>query len=140
MDFSEKLGYSTKENTNDTRKQGKTQADWAPQDHQTPAELQALSMRGLPAEAWMDPTQKEAEEAMKRKPGRPSLTWHRQHRAQIAYGYGPITLRREGDFAIVEIEFQEKRYPVIREHVDSNFCHTVEPIGIEAVITGQEPA
>jgi len=63
---------------------------------------------------------------------------YRQQIAALLYGYGPITLRREGDRAIVEIEYNGKIYPVIREHLDGNFCHTVEPLGIEAVITGQK--
>lgn len=60
--------------------------------------------------------------------------------AALLYGYGDITLRREGDFAVVEIEYDGKIIPVIREHCDSNFCHTVTPLGIEAIIEGKEPA
>jgi hypothetical protein len=54
--------------------------------------------------------------------------------AQKRCGYGPITLRREGDFAIVEVEYDGEHYEVIREHLDSNFCHTVHPSGIRDVL------
>jgi len=53
-----------------------------------------------------------------------------QAHAQKRCGYGPITLRREGDFAIVEVEYDGEQVEVIREYLDSNFCHTVEPLGI----------
>lgn len=39
---------------------------------------------------------------------------------------------------MVEIEYAGKIYPVIREPLESNFCHTIEPLGIEAVIKGKE--
>ena len=62
----------------------------------------------------------------------------RQRLAQLEYGYGPITLRREGDYAIVEIEVGHYRIEVIREALDENFCHTIEPLGIAAMIESAE--
>jgi hypothetical protein len=61
-----------------------------------------------------------------------------QAEAQKHCGYGPITLRREGEFAIVEVECEGEQYEVIREYLDSNFCHTVEPLGILEVLEGGE--
>ena len=60
---------------------------------------------------------------------------HQRAAAKIV-GYGPIMLRREGDYAIVEIEFNGKWREVIREFVDSNFSHIVEPLGIQEAIFG----
>ncbi len=60
-----------------------------------------------------------------------------QQRAQLLYGYGAIWLVREGDQAVVQIEHGGKVITVIREHLDANFCHCIEPLGIEAVIKGE---
>lgn len=54
-----------------------------------------------------------------------------QEQAQRATGYGPIWLRRVGDFAVVEVEFDGEWVEVIREHVDGNFSHCVHPVGIQ---------
>ena len=56
---------------------------------------------------------------------------YRQRSAQLLTGYGAIRLRREGDWAIVEVEYEKKWIEVIRELYDSNFSHIVEPLGIE---------
>ncbi len=57
-----------------------------------------------------------------------------QRQAQLLTGYGPIMLRREGDWAIVEVEARPGKWvEVIREALDSNFSHIVEPLGIEAL-------
>lgn len=53
-----------------------------------------------------------------------------QAAAQDACGYGAITLVRIGDEAHVQVECGGKSYTVIKEHLDGNFCHTVEPLGI----------
>ena len=60
----------------------------------------------------------------------------RQRIAQLLTGYGPIWLKREGDFAIVLVQKGDGKewVEIIREHVDSNFSHIIEPIGIEAEI------
>ena len=64
--------------------------------------------------------------------------------AQKKYGYGGITLRREGDYAVVEIEVPDqsedgfRQVEVIREFVDGNFCHSVTSLGIADVIEGRE--
>lgn len=50
-------------------------------------------------------------------------------------GYGAIALRRSGDYAIVEVERDGQWVEVIREHVESNFSHIVEPLGIEGCLT-----
>ena len=57
-----------------------------------------------------------------------------QEHAQKATGYGPIWLRREGDYVIVEVEHAGEWIEVIREHIDGNFSHCVEPIGIQEAI------
>lgn len=54
----------------------------------------------------------------------------KQAAAQATYGYGPITLRREGDYAIVEVEHEGRMVEVIRENLDGNFCHSIMPMGI----------
>lgn len=64
----------------------------------------------------------------------------KQKLAQLQYGYGAITLRREAEQTIVEIEFNGKIYTIIKEELDSNFCHTVEPLEIASVIKGKELA
>lgn len=52
----------------------------------------------------------------------------------------PIILRREGDYAVVEIDtgIPNKEgsawVEVIRERLDGNFSHIVEPSGIEAAM------
>ena len=74
------------------------------------------------------------------KKPRKNTPMYRQRSAQLLYGYGPITLRRQGDHVIVEIQYDNKIFTVIKEDIDSNFLHTVEPLGIEAVITGEETA
>lgn len=53
-----------------------------------------------------------------------------QAEAQKETGYGPIKLRRDDDYAIVEVEVGGEWIEVIREHTDSNFYHLVEPTGI----------
>lgn len=53
-----------------------------------------------------------------------------QDEAQQQTGYGPILLRREGNYAIVEVEIDHKWIEVIRESIDSNFSHCVHPLGI----------
>jgi hypothetical protein len=57
-----------------------------------------------------------------------------QAEAQARCGYGPITIRRQGEYAIVEIECHGVMYEVCREALDSNFCDTVYPLGILEVI------
>jgi hypothetical protein len=57
-----------------------------------------------------------------------------QARAARQTGYGAIRLRRKGDYALVEIEQDSKFVTVIREHVEGNFCHIVEPLGIVSAI------
>ena len=56
----------------------------------------------------------------------------RQKEAQRKTGYGAIWLRRVGNFAVVEIEKDGEWIEVMREHVDGNFSHIIEPLGIEA--------
>lgn len=52
----------------------------------------------------------------------------------------PIMLRREGDYAVVEIDTGvpnkdgSRWVEVIRERLDGNFSHIVEPGGIEGAI------
>lgn len=53
-----------------------------------------------------------------------------QAEAQLQCGYGAITLRREGDDAIVEIDYRGRQIEVIRTFLDSNFCDTIYPIGM----------
>lgn len=68
-----------------------------------------------------------------------------QKRAAYRTGYGAIALRRHGDYAVVEVEALDtqrsdggtKWVEVIREHVDGNFSHIVEPRGIEVAIFGE---
>jgi len=60
---------------------------------------------------------------------------HRQFLAAKLTGYGPIALRRVGDYAVVEIERDGKWYGIIKEPIDSQFSHIVEPLGIEAALT-----
>jgi hypothetical protein len=57
-----------------------------------------------------------------------------QAEAQSRCGYGPITVRREGGNLVVEVEYKGEAHEVIRESLDSNFCHTVEPLGILGVL------
>ena len=57
-----------------------------------------------------------------------------QAEAQKHCGYGSIRLRRDGDFAVVEVECEGEIYEVIREYLDGQFCHTVEPLGILEVL------
>ena len=58
-----------------------------------------------------------------------------QDEAQRKYGYGAIRLRREGNYALVEVEAGPQNFvTVIREHYDGNFCHVVEPVGIAETI------
>ena len=57
-----------------------------------------------------------------------------QAEAQVRCGYGHITLRREGDYAVVQVEYRGTQYGVIREALDSNFCHTVNSLGILDVL------
>ena len=55
----------------------------------------------------------------------------RQRDAALLTGYGPIWLRREGEHVIVEVSLKGEWVPVIKEHIDGNFSHCVEPIGID---------
>ncbi len=59
---------------------------------------------------------------------------YRQRMAQLLTGYGPIWLRREGDFAVVLVQSVDGKewVEIIREHVDGAFSHIIEPTGIEA--------
>jgi hypothetical protein len=61
-----------------------------------------------------------------------------QAHAAAKYGYGAIRLRRKGDYALVEIERKGAFVEVIREHIDGNFCHIVEPVGIASKIETEE--
>jgi hypothetical protein len=63
----------------------------------------------------------------------------RQRAAQREIGYGAIALRRVGEFAVVEVEFRGAWIEVIREPLDSNFSHIVEPVGIQEVIQQYVP-
>jgi hypothetical protein len=63
----------------------------------------------------------------------------KQRQAQLLTGYGPIALRRLGDYAVVEIEIAPGEWlEVIREHVDGCFSHIIEPLGIEQLILAHE--
>lgn len=71
----------------------------------------------------------------------PTTPMQRQRAAQRKHGYGPITLRREGDFAVVEIErggIGGQQVEVIREHVDGPFSHSITPLGIAEILEGRE--
>lgn len=59
---------------------------------------------------------------------------YRQRIAQLLTGYGAIWLRREGDYAVVLLQEPNKSewIEVIREFLDGNFSHIIEPLGIEA--------
>jgi PP-loop superfamily ATP-utilizing enzyme len=58
-----------------------------------------------------------------------------QDRAKRRTGYGAIALRRHGDYAVVEVEGPYGVWvEVIREHIEDNFSHIVEPRGIEAIM------
>ena len=61
-----------------------------------------------------------------------------QQEAALLTGYGPIHLRRLGDFAIVEVYHESTNFTgwveVIREPLDAQFGHIVEPLGIESSI------
>ena len=57
-----------------------------------------------------------------------------QAEAQERCGYGHIWLVREGDFAVVKVEYRGTCYEVIREHLDSNFSHCVNSLGILDVL------
>lgn len=59
---------------------------------------------------------------------------YEQRQAQLLTGYGAIHLHRVGDYVIVSVEARPGEWvEVIRELVDSNFSHIVEPLGIEDV-------
>lgn len=58
----------------------------------------------------------------------------RQAKARQITGYGAIMLRREGDYAIVEVEKDAVWVEVIREFIDSPFSHIIEPLGIETAM------
>jgi len=60
----------------------------------------------------------------------------RQRQAQQQFGYGPIWLRREGEYAIVEIQHEGKWLEVIRVPLDANFSHCIEPLGIADICNG----
>lgn len=56
----------------------------------------------------------------------------KQRQAQLLTGYGAIALRRVDNDAVVEIETIPGHWiTIIRESLDSNFSHIIEPIGIE---------
>ncbi len=47
-------------------------------------------------------------------------------------GYGPVWIHRSGDNIVVELEAPDGSWvEVIREHVDGNYSHIVEPAGIQ---------
>lgn len=49
-----------------------------------------------------------------------------------AFPVRSITLRRDGDDAIVEVESMGRTVEVIREFADGSFCHNVSSGGIRA--------
>lgn len=49
-----------------------------------------------------------------------------------------LMLRRQGDHAIVEVEVEGVWVEIIKEHLDGNFSHIVEPAGIRQCITNQD--
>ena len=53
-----------------------------------------------------------------------------QAEAQEVCGYGPIWLKREGPWVLVQVECDGEWITVIKEHIDGNFSHCVEPQGI----------
>ena len=56
----------------------------------------------------------------------------KQRQAQL-WSYGPVWIRRSGDFIVVELEAPDGSWvEVIREQSDGNYSHIVEPLGIEA--------
>lgn len=59
---------------------------------------------------------------------------YQQRMAQLLTGYGVIWLRREGDYAVVLLQEPNKSewIEVIRESLDGNFSHIIEPTGIQA--------
>lgn len=44
-----------------------------------------------------------------------------------------IMLRRSGEDAVVEVEMEGKWYECIREPLDSNFSHIIEPGGLNDI-------
>lgn len=59
----------------------------------------------------------------------------RQQVAALLHGYGAIALRRYGKYAVVEIETASGQWAeIIREHIDGNFSHIIEPVGIEETL------
>ncbi len=51
-----------------------------------------------------------------------------------------VWLRREGDYAVVEVWMPDGSYrEIIREHIDGNFSHCVHAGGIERCPTIREP-
>jgi hypothetical protein len=59
---------------------------------------------------------------------------YRQRQSQLLTGYGAICLHRVGNYAIVSVEAMPGKWvEVIREQIDGNFHHIVEPLGIEEV-------
>ena len=44
--------------------------------------------------------------------------------------FNALMLRAEGEYAILEIEFNGKWAELIRERLDSPFSHIIEPTGI----------
>jgi hypothetical protein len=47
-------------------------------------------------------------------------------------GYGPVWIHRSGDYLVVELEAPDGSWvEVIREQVDGNYSHIIEPLGIE---------
>ena len=43
---------------------------------------------------------------------------------------GAIRLRRDGNYAVVEIEHEGNFVELIREYLEGPFCHIIEPAGI----------
>lgn len=58
----------------------------------------------------------------------------RQDKARRITGYGPIMLRREDPYVIVEIEIAGEWIEVIKESYHSSFSHIIEPLGIESIV------
>lgn len=67
----------------------------------------------------------------------------KQRQAQLLTGYGAIQLLRDGDYVIVKVETVPGEWiEVIRESLDGNFSHVVEPLGIEQAMlsSGYDPS
>lgn len=67
----------------------------------------------------------------------------KQRQAQLLTGYGAIHLLRDGDYAIVKVETVPGEWvEIIREPLDGQFSHIVEPLGIEQAMlsSGYDPS